>query len=131
MKNLVTSYLITSKVRVQTLLLKPVGKWRRETEFSNMLCPPEGMSHSACVTQYCHRSRISQFSSIAQSCPTLCEPRDCSVPGFPVHHQCPEFTQAHVHQVSDAIQSSRPLSSPSPAAFSLSQHQGLFQGVSS
>ena len=93
MKNLVTSYLITSKVRVQTLLLKPVGKWRRETEFSNMLCPPEGMSHSACVTQYCHRSRISQFSSIAQSCPTLCEPRDCSVPGFPVHHQCPEFTQ--------------------------------------
>ena len=131
MKNLVTSYLITSKVRVQTLLLKPGGKWRRETEFSNMLCPPEGMSHSACVTQYCHRSRISQFSSIAQSCPTLCEPRDCSVPGFPVHHQCPEFTQTHVHQVGDAIQSSRPLSSPSPPAFSLSQHQGLFQGVSS
>ena len=131
MKNLVTSYLITSKVRVQTLLLKPGGKWRRETEFSNMLCPPERMSHSACVTQYCHRSRISQFSSIAQSCPTLCEPRDCSVPGFPVHHQCPEFTQTHVHQVSDAIQSSRPLSSPSPPAFSLSQHQGLFQGVSS
>ena len=131
MKNLVTSYLITSKVRVQTLLLKPGGKWRRETEFSNMLCPPEGMSHSACVTQYCHRSRTSQFSSIAQSCPTLCEPRDCSVPGFPVHHQCPEFTQTHVHQVGDAIQSSRPLSSPSPPAFSLSQHQGLFQGVSS
>ena len=131
MKNLVTSYLITSKVRVQTLLLKPGGKWRRETEFSNMLCPPERMSHSACVTQYCHRSRTSQFSSIAQSCPTLCEPRDCSVPGFPVHHQCPEFTQTHVHQVGDAIQSSRPLSSPSPPAFSLSQHQGLFQGVSS
>ena len=131
MKNLVTSYLITSKVRVQTLLLKPGGKWRRETEFSNMLCPPEGMSHSACVTQYCHRSRTSQFSSIAQSCPTLCEPRDCSVPGFPVHHQLQEFTQTHVHQVGDAIQSSRPLSSPSPPAFSLSQHQGLFQGVSS
>ena len=81
-----------------------------------MLCPPEGMSHSAGVTQYCHRSRISQFSSIAQSSPTLCEPRDCSMPGFPVHHQLLEFTQTHIHQVGDAIQPSRPLSSPSPPA---------------
>ena len=66
-----------------------------------------------------------QFSSVAQSCPTLCNPMDCSTPGLPVHHQLLEFT--HVHQVSDAIQPSHPLSSPSPPAFNLSQHQGLFQ----
>ena len=70
-----------------------------------------------------------QFSSVAQSCLTLCNPMDCSTPGFPGHHQ-PEFTQTHVHWVSDAIQPSHPLSSPSPPAFNLSQHQGLFQGVS-
>ena len=72
-----------------------------------------------------------QFSSVAQSCLTLCNPMDCSVPGFPVHHQLPELAQTHVHQVSDAIQPSHPLSSPSPPAFNLSQHQDLFQGVSS
>ena len=65
------------------------------------------------------------FSSVAQSCPTLCDPMDCSMPGLPVHHRLPEF----VHWVSDAIQPSHPLSSPYPA-FSLSQHQGLFQWVS-
>ena len=72
-----------------------------------------------------------QFSSVAQLCPMLCDPMDCSTPGFSVHHQLPEFTQTHVHQVSDAIQPSHPLSSPSPPALNLSQHQGLFQGVSS
>ena len=72
-----------------------------------------------------------QFSSVAQSCPTLCDPMDCSTPGFLVHHQLPEFTQTHVHWVGDAIQPSHPLSSPSPAAFNPSQHQGLFQWVSS
>ena len=66
------------------------------------------------------------FSSVAQSCPTLCDPMDCSTPGFPVHHQLPELIQTHVHRVSDAIQPSHPLSSPSPPAFNLSQHQGLF-----
>ena len=66
-------------------------------------------------------------SSIAQSCPTLCDPMDCSMPGFPVHHQLPELTQTHVHQVGDAIQPSYPLSFPSPPAFNLSQRQGLFQ----
>jgi len=65
-----------------------------------------------------------QFSSVAQSCPTLCDPMDCSTPGFPVHHQLLELT--HVHRVSDAIQTSHLLSSPSPA-FNLSQHQGLFK----
>ena len=68
-----------------------------------------------------------QFSSVAQSCPTLCEPMDCSMPGLPVHHQLPEVTQTHVHCDSDAIQPSHPLSSPSPTAFNLSQHQGLFK----
>ena len=71
------------------------------------------------------------FSPVVQSCLTLCDPMDCSTPGFPVHHQLPELTQTHVHWVGDAIQPSPPLSSPSPLAFSLSQHQGLFQWVSS
>ena len=72
-----------------------------------------------------------QFSPVAQSCPTLCNPMDCSTPGLPVHHQLPEFTQTHVHWIGDAIQPSHTLSSPSPPAFNLSQHQGLFQWVSS
>ena len=72
-----------------------------------------------------------QFSSVAQSCPNLCDPVDCSTPGFPAHHQFPELAQTHVHHVSDAIQPSHPLSSPSPPALNLSQHQGLFQSVSS
>ena len=63
------------------------------------------------------------FSSVIQSCLTLCNPVDCSTPGFPVHHQLLEFTQTHVHQVGDAIQPSHPLSSPSPPAFNLSQYQ--------
>ena len=71
-----------------------------------------------------------QFSSVTQSWLTLFDPMDCSTPGLPVHHQVPEFTQTHVHWVSDAIQPSHPLSSPSPA-FNLSQHQGLFKWVSS
>ena len=70
---------------------------------------------------------IFQFSSVAQSCPTLCDPMNCSAPGLPVHHQLPECTQTHVHQVSDAIQPSHPLSSPSPPAPNSSQHQSLFQ----
>jgi len=68
-----------------------------------------------------------QFSSVTQSCPTLCNPMNCSTPGLPVHHQLPEFTQTHVHRVSDAIQPSHPLSSPSPPAPNPSQHQSLFQ----
>ena len=67
-----------------------------------------------------------QFSSVAQSCPTLCDPMNRSTPGLPVHHQLPEFTQTHAHQVGDAIQPSRPLSPPSPAP-NPSQHQGIFQ----
>ena len=72
-----------------------------------------------------------QFSSVAQSCPTLCDPMNCSTPGLPVHHQLPEFTQTHVHQVGDAIQPSHPLLSPSSPAPNPSQHQSLFQWVNS
>ena len=72
-----------------------------------------------------------QFSSVAQSCLTLCDPMNRSTPGLPVHHQLPEFTQTHVHWVGDAIQPSHPLSFPSPPALNLSQHQGLFKWVSS
>ena len=72
-----------------------------------------------------------QFSSVAQSCPTLCDPMNLNTPGLPVYHQLPEFTQTHVHRVGDAIQPSHPLLSPSPHAFNLSHHQGLFQRVSS
>ena len=70
---------------------------------------------------------VSPLSSVTQSCPTLCNPMDCSMPVFPVHHQLPELAQNHVHQVSDAIQPSHPLPCPSPPAFNLSQHQGPFQ----
>ena len=72
-----------------------------------------------------------KFSSVTQLCLTLCNPVDYSVPGFPVHHQLPEFTQTHVHWVGDAVQPSHPLLSPSPLAFNLPQGQGLFQWVTS
>ena len=74
---------------------------------------------------------ISQFSSVAQSCPTLCDPMNRNTPGLPVHHQLPEFTQTQVHWVRDAIQPSHPRLSPSPPAPNPSQHQSLFQWVNS
>ena len=82
------------------------------------------------VLSHCRFYR-SQFSSDAQSCPTLCDPVNLSTPGLPVHHQLPEFTQTHAHRVGDAIQPSHPPSSPSPPAPNPSQHQGLFQWVNS
>ena len=85
---------------------------------------PTYIANLTCFQQY-------QFSSVTQSCLTLCNPMDCSTPGFPIRHQLPELAQTHFHQVGDAIQPSYPLSSPSPPAFNLSQHQGLFQWVSS
>ena len=86
---------------------------------------PTSLSHQG-IPYY-----IIQFSSVAQSCPTLCDPMDCNTPGLPVHHQLPEFTQTHVHWVGDAIQPSHPLSFPSPPAPNPSQHQSLFQWVNS
>ena len=79
------------------------------------------------VVQPCGQS----LSSVTQSCLTFCDPMDCSTPGFPVHHQLPQFTQTHVLWVGDAIQPSHPLSSLSPPTLNLSQHQGPFQWVSS
>ena len=73
------------------------------------------------------RKVMTNFSSVAQSCPTLCDPMNRNTPGLPVHHKLPEFTQTHVHRVSDAIQPSHPLASPSPPALNPSQHQSLFQ----
>ena len=90
--------------------------WRGD----GMALTPEGRDHSC-------GSDCLQFSSVAQSCPTLCDPMDCSTPAFPVLHQLLELAQTHVHRVSDAIQPSHLLSSPSPPAFKLSQHQGLFK----
>ena len=78
-----------------------------------------------CKEQYCIRS--DQIRSVAQSCLTLCDPMNRSTPGLPVQHQLPEFTETHVHRVSDTIQPSHPLSSPSPPAPNPSQHQSLFQ----
>ena len=72
-----------------------------------------------------------QLSSVARSCPTLCDPMNCSTSGLLVHHKLPEFTQTHAHRVGDAIQPSHPLSSPSPPAPNPSKHQGLFQWVNS
>ena len=99
------------------------------------LCSWQLFLSSQQVARKCQKIRavISsvQFSSVAQSCPTLCNPMNRSTPGLPVHHQLPEFTQTHVHRVSDAIQPSHPLSSPSPPAPNPSQHQGLFQWVNS
>ena len=85
-------------------------------------------------SKYINKEKIlcycNQFSSVTQSCPTLCDPMNCSTPGLPVHHQLLEFTQTHVHWVKDVIQPSHPLSSPSPPAPNPSQHQSLFPSVS-
>ena len=90
-----------------------------------------GMEYKSYVTwPQIHSDHQSvQFSSVTQLCPTLCDPMNHSTPGLPVHHQLPEFTQTHVHQVGDAIQPSHPLSSTSPPAPNPSQHPGLFQWV--
>ena len=89
------------------------------------------MTGTCLMVQWLRIHFTHQFSSVAQSCLTLCNPVDCSTPGFPVHHQLPEPTQTHVHWVGDAIQPSHPLSSPSPPAFNLSQHQRLLLWVGS
>ena len=115
--------------------------WNSAPLSSNLSCPlypAPGTHHSTSVsvnlatlgTSY-KWNGVVQFSSVTQSCPTLCDPMDCSTLGLLVHHQLLEFTQTHVHWVSDATQPSYPLLSPSPLAFNLSQHQGLFKWVSS
>ena len=105
------------------------GRWERGSGWGTHVNP--------CLThinvwqkplQYCE---VFQFSSVAQSCPSLCNPMNCTMPGLPVHHQCPEFTQTHVHRVGNAIQPSHPLSSASAPAPNPSQPQSLFQWVNS
>ena len=83
--------------------------------------------HQDCILSPCIFNLYAKFSSVAQSCPTLCDPMDCSMPGLPVHPQLPEFTQTHIHRVGDAIQPSHLLSSPSPPAPNPFQHLSLFQ----
>ena len=80
-----------------------------------------------CTSLIKNLERLIQFSSVTESCLTLCDPMDCSTPGFPVHHQLQELTQTHVHQDGDVIQPSHPLLTPSLPAFNLAQHQGLFK----
>ena len=93
-------------------------------EYKCMLLCLSVCEHVLWVT---HLICMYQFSSVAQSCPTLCDPMNCSMPGLPVHHHLSEFTQTHVHRVGDAIQPSHPLSSPFSPAPNTSQHQGHFQ----
>ena len=121
-------------------------KWPKYWSFSFSISPPmniqdsfplglaalisllsKGLSRDPLVSILCLSRYSVQFSSISQSCPTLCDPMNRSTPGLPVHHQLPEFTQTHVHRVSDAIQPSHPLSSPYPPAPDPFQHQSLFQ----
>ena len=115
-QNWATVHFLTFMIGLGTVMV-PMG-----VSFSLLMC------YNECIL----RLKVSvQFSSVTQLCPTLCSPMDCSTPGLPVHHQLLESTQTHVHWVGDAIQSSHPLSPPSPPALNLSQHQGLFKWVSS
>ena len=96
---------------------------------SNSLRPMDHSGKLLCPWNYLGKDNgVGQpVSSVTKSCLTLCDSMDCRMPGFPGHHQCPESTQTHVHLVSDAIQPSHSLSPPSPPAFNLAQHHGLFQ----
>ena len=87
----------------------------------------KGVCQSCILSPCLFNLYAESVSSVAQSCLTLCNPMDCSTPGFPVHHQILELAQTHVHHVCDTIQPSYPLLSPSPPTFNLSQNQGLFQ----
>ena len=103
--------------------------WREVLGFGGLADANYYTQEGQTTRSYCRAQGITfnQIRSVAQSCPTLCDPMNRSTPGLPVHHQLPEFTQTHVHRVSDAIQPSHPLSSPSPPAPNPSQHQSLFQ----
>ena len=97
-----------------------------------MICHHINVSHGYWIIYIIHYTfHTHQIRSVAQSCSTLCDPMNHSTPGLPVHYQLQEFTQTHVHRVSDAIQPSHPLSSPSPPAPNPSQHQSLFQWINS
>ena len=105
-----------------TLLIGDIPTQNNKKNFLSLLIINTGEWRKGTLLHY-----SDQIRSVAQSCPTLCNPMNRSTPGLPVHHQLPEFTQTHVHRVSDAIQPSHSLSSPSPPAPNPSQHQSLFQ----
>ena len=116
-----------SIMQARTRWINPDYYWKLggKSLLSNLLIlTPESFSNH-------QNDPLLQFSSVGQSCPTLCHPINRSMPGLPVHHQLPEFTQTNVHRVGDSIQPSHPLSSPSPPAPNPSQQQGLFQWVNS
>ena len=103
----------------------------RKLSLKKVMACPRVAVNSFILLIFKKLSVLHQFSSVTQLCLPLCDPMDCSTLGFPVHQQLPELAQTQVHRVGDAIQLSHPPSSPSPPAFNLSQHQGLFQRVSS
>ena len=109
----------------QQIVVKVVANWRTQT------LPPHSKKKTKTLLSTLSIKQSIQFSSVTQSCPTLCDPMNCSTPGLPVHHHLLEFTQTHVRRVGDAIQPSHPLWSLSPPTFILSQHQGLFKWISS
>ena len=124
-------YWLDIEVQSHCLGKRQVKGWETATEDTNL----QGGKRNSAFTPPaygrgnfdCGRLIRISISSVTQSHPTLCDPMNCSTPGFPVHHQLPEFTQTHVHRVGDAIGPSHPRSSPFPPAFNLSQHQGLSQ----
>ena len=109
-----------------SVLIIETRHYLREMYIMSTLCPELWILFWKKLRNFC---KVLQFSLVTQSCLTLCNPMNHSMPGLPVHHKLLEFTQTHVHRVSDAIQPSHPLSSPSPPAPNPSQHQGLFQWV--
>ena len=112
-------------------LAPPLGMWDLSSPTRNQTILPTSGAQSLNHWMAWEVPGSFQFSPVPQSCPTLCDPMNCSMPGFPVHHQLLELTQNHVHWVGNAIQPSHPLSSPSPTAFNHSEHQGLFKWVNS
>ena len=115
-------------MKIRTEISSKQEKYKRLTKLGLVLLEDKIGKQNKLATL---AMRSDQIRSVAQSCPTHCDPMNRSMPGLPVQHQLPEFTQTHVHRVSDAIQPSHPLSSPSPPALNPSQHQGLFRRVSS
>ena len=107
--------------------LEPVLYQQEMGDAEKFLCPRAPQGPTQGYIQSLSLLPVTSVSSVAQLCLTLCDPMDGSTPSVPIHHQLPELTQTYVHRVGDAIQPSHPLSSPSPLAFNLSQHQGLFK----